>query len=68
MVEYTAREMQAKLFNAIRQQKFKLASILADGGINVNCSLRTGITPLMMACDQRVDNEWEKMQKHIVSE
>lgn len=66
MDEYTRREMQAKLFNAFRQQKFKLARILADGGVNVNCSLRTGITPLMMACDQRVDNEWEKMQKHMI--
>ena len=36
MVEYTAREMQAKLVNAFRQQKFKLARILADGGVIVH--------------------------------
>jgi hypothetical protein len=58
---YLQQADELKLFNAIRQQKFKLARILADGGVNVNCSLRTGITPLMMACDQWVDNEWEKM-------
>jgi ankyrin repeat protein len=39
---------------------------MLDENQRVNCSLRTGITPLMMACDQRVDNEWEKMQKHMI--
>jgi hypothetical protein len=64
--EYTRRQMEGKLFNVINQKKFRLARILIDGGINVNCSLRTGITPLMVACDQRVDKEWERMQRHLI--
>lgn len=50
----------------ISQKKFRRARILIDGGINVNCSLRTGITPLMVVCDQRVDKEWERMQRHLI--
>lgn len=66
MDEYTQRQMEGRLFNAISQKKFRLARILVDGGINVNCSLRTGITPLMVACDQQVDEEWERMQRHLI--
>ena len=64
--EYTTRRMQGKLFRAISEQKFKLARILVEGGIDVNCSLRTGITPLMIACDQLVNRQWKRMQRHLI--
>lgn len=45
-----------KLFAAIVLKKFKLARILAEGGVNVKARLSSGITPLMAACDAVADD------------
>lgn len=46
-----------KLFAAIVLKKFKLARILAEGGVNVKATLSSGITPLMAACDAVADDK-----------
>ena len=40
-----------KLFAAIVLKQFKLARILADGGVDVTTKRSFGVTPLMAACD-----------------
>ena len=65
--EFTRRQYEGKLFRAIAGKKFKLAKILVDGGVNVNCTLRTGVTPLMMACDHKVDGILKRMRLDLVS-
>ena len=64
--DITKRQLEGKLFRAIAEEKFKLARILVEGGINVNCSLRTGVTPLILTCDQAIDGEHKRMQLHLV--
>ena len=46
------------LLDAITTQKFKLARIMIEGGVNVNISV-TGVTPMMIACliPQKNSNE-----------
>jgi len=46
------------LLDAITTQKFKLASIMIEGGVNVNISV-AGVTPMIIACliPQKNSNE-----------
>ena len=64
--KFTRRQYEGKLFRAIAGKKFKLARILVDGGVNVNCALRTDVTPLMMACDHKVDGSLKRMRLDLV--
>ncbi|XP_063436205.1 ankyrin repeat domain-containing protein 34B-like [Mytilus trossulus] len=42
--------MENKLMKALESGKFKLATILIQGGHDVNFSSNKGISPLMLAC------------------
>ncbi|CAC5408297.1 unnamed protein product [Mytilus coruscus] len=64
--EYVKRQLEGKLFRAILDHKFKLARILVEGDVNVNCRLRTGVTPLILICDQKVEDDLRRMQLHLV--
>lgn len=66
MKDYMRRQFEGKLFQAIANRNYKLARILVEGGVNVNCSLRTGITPLMIACDQRSMGHNRRIQRHLI--
>lgn len=66
MDEFVRRQLEGKLFRAIAAHRFKLAIILVEGGVDVNCSLRTGITPLMIACDQQITGQAKRLQRHLV--
>ena len=64
--EFVKRQLEGKLFRAILCHKYKLARILVEGGVDVNCRLRTGVTPLILICDQNVDEDMKRMQLRLV--
>ncbi|CAG2210201.1 unnamed protein product [Mytilus edulis] len=64
--EFVKRQLEGKLFRTILDHKFKLARILVEGGVDVNCRLRTGVTPLILICDQKVEDHLRRMQLHLV--
>lgn len=56
-----------KLFAAIVSKKFKLARILAEGGVDVKATLPSGITPLMAACDAVIDDRHLEKKCEVIS-
>ncbi|CAC5354910.1 unnamed protein product [Mytilus coruscus] len=54
-----------KLFEAIARKKIKLASILIEGGAEVNTKLSSGKTPLMAVCDIIVDREQQHKKEKL---
>lgn len=55
-----------KLFAAIARKKFKLASILIEGGVKINTKLSSGITPIMAVCDSIVDEDQRHKKKKLL--
>lgn len=65
LVFISGSEMEDKLLSALQSRKYKLAKILILGGHNVNVRTRSGITPLMIACNLDVRDVYKKVTTYI---
>ncbi|VDI22754.1 Hypothetical predicted protein [Mytilus galloprovincialis] len=59
--------MEENLFEAISKKQYKLARILVEGGVDVNCTNEEGETPLMMVCDRKATGNTKRMRMKLIT-
>ncbi|CAG2205975.1 unnamed protein product [Mytilus edulis] len=58
--------MEYQLFEAISEKRYRLARILVEGGVDVNCQNEEGETPLLMVCDGKPGGNTKRMQMDLI--